>query len=802
MNLIKKKVSQSARYINFPFSKRYDEFFINHETVFNLISERLNKCNYAVLSGLGGVGKTSVAIEYANRNLDKYKNILWMSANSENFIKSSFDEIAKYLSGDFDKYLLQTKNYQEKNINIVKFWLRNNKDWLLIVDDIESVAILSNYFSFDMTGHILVTSREPTTGCILVDLLSLENSISFLIKRSGIPSNEINFSCAEKLCIEMDRLPLALEQAGAYIYRSRCGLVNYLKYFMEAETKKIELLNRGIYSDSWYRGSVVAKTWAISIKKVQQSMPIASDILIICAFLYFEIPEEIIKDGAKYFGSEIELLVNDFVSYNDCLERLINFSLIKRNSDTEKIIIHKLLQDVLRSEMNKDVQLEKIEQIIKALNQIFPDVEFSNWDKCDRLFKQVQSIVDQIKHLKINKLESIQLLNKAGIYLFKRARFTEAKDLFEYILSITELSKSSDFARAANSLAELLESEGLYEQSLIYANKAYRIWQDLYGIESLEVSDGEKTLGMIFESIGKVSEAKNFFENSLRTRKNILGEEDIKVAEIYNYLGKIYSAKLEFVKSIEFHNKAKLIREKKLVTNHPDIAETYNNIASVYTKIRNYDDAEELYKKALNILENIKNESSNYSDNTNKKHPIITFALGNLAFCNMVQNKYLEAENLYREAISILEINYGKKHPDLATFIDNLAVLYYLKEQYDEAIKLHMRALKIRKDVYGNEDLNVAVTLSNLGFASLRNKDYQKAQSYLQEAFEIRNKLLGDKHFESIVSLAYLALSTKKVGSIEESKSQFGKALEVSIDIYGENSDETYKIINIYKLNC
>lgn len=726
-----------------------------------------------------------------------------MSANSENsekFIKSSFDDIAKYLSDDIDKYLLnQRKNDPEKNINIIKFWLNSNEDWLLIIDDIEKVDILANYFSFDMPGHILVTSREPAIGSISIDLLSLEDSISFLINRSGVILNEINFSCAKKLCVELDRLPLALEQAGAYIYKSKCGLANYLKYYTKEEAKRIELLKKGIYPDSWHKESAVANTWTLSIRKVQQSKPIASKILEICAFLYFEIPEEIIKEGAGYLGNEIQFLVNDFVDYNDSLEKLLDYSLIKRNPDTEKIIIHKLLQEVLKSEMSREAQVEKIERIIQALNHVFPDVEFSNWDRCGRLFKQVQIIIDQIKYLEINILESVQLLNKAGTYLFRRARFGEAKDLFNYILSKMASPESSEFARTANNLAELLEAEGHYNESLIYANKAHEIWKSLYDVESLEVSDGEKTLGMIYESMGKIPEAEHFFEHALQIRKNILGEENIKVAEIYNYLGKIYNAKCDFDKSIKFHEKAKLIREKKLAINHPDIAETYNNIASVYTKIKKYDVAEDLYIRTLNIWENIHNNAYNYLENNKKKHPLITFALSNLAFCYMMQGKYNEAENLFKESISILEINYGHQHPDLATITNNLATLYFVKHEYVEAINLYLIAFNIWKNIYGTEHLDIALSLSNLGRAYLMNEDYLNAKYYLQKALELQNKLLGDKHPELIINLTNLALADKKMGEIEEGKSILGKALEISKEVYGKNSDETNQIANFYE---
>src|SRR5439155_9943511 len=179
--------------------------------------------------------------------------------------------------------------------------------WLLIFDNADDLAMLRDFLPAGGQGHIVLTTRSQVTGNIArridVERMETEEGTLFLLHRAGLLEDatldaipEVERAKARELVEEVDGLPLALDQAGAFIEETQCGLAGYLQLY---RTRQAEVLKRRGRLVTDHPDSV-ATTWSLSFEKVEQANPVAADLLRLCAFLDPDvIPEEIMIKGAS-----------------------------------------------------------------------------------------------------------------------------------------------------------------------------------------------------------------------------------------------------------------------------------------------------------------------------------------------------------------------------------------------------------------------------------------------------------------------------------------------------------------------
>ncbi len=223
------------------------------------------------IHGLGGVGKTQLATEYVYRYAGEYDLVWWVPSEEPSALAATYAALARTLD-------LPEQDAAEQSVTIeaVKRWLDRNGNWLLVLDNAAGPDEVRSYLPQAATGHILITSRDPNWGGVArllpVETFPRGQSVEFLLKRTGQSDEE----AADSLAEAMGDLPLALEQAGAYIEESGTTLVNYLELFQE---RSGELLSRG--QQPGYQATV-ATTWEISLQQLSQS---AADLMSLFTFL-------------------------------------------------------------------------------------------------------------------------------------------------------------------------------------------------------------------------------------------------------------------------------------------------------------------------------------------------------------------------------------------------------------------------------------------------------------------------------------------------------------------------------------
>jgi tetratricopeptide (TPR) repeat protein len=659
------------------------------------------------IRGLGGIGKTQIAVEYAYRYREDYHAILWVRADSREVLVSDIIAIAKELD-------LPEKEAQDQSqvIDAVKRWFKNHINWLLIFDNADTPEIIHDYLPSRVNGHILITTRVHSLGeialSIAIDKMEPEEGALFLLRRAKIISpealiaeaSEAYQTKAKEISALMDGLPLALDQAGAYIEETSCGLGFYLDLY---NMRRAELLKRrGSLGFASSHPESVTTTFSLCFDKVQQVNGAAVELLQLCAFLYSdEIPFEIVTEGASYLGQDLELVATNPLELEKAIEELLKFSLVRRNPDANILVIHRLVQSVLKDGMSRDKQRLWAERAVRSVNHVFPNVEFATWPLCQRYILQAQTCVAIIEQWKMEFTEATRLLSQLGIYLRERAQYEDAEKL---------------------------------------CNQALTIRKQLLGSEHPDVIKSINDIALLYRAQGKYERAEPLFKQALAIQERILGDEHPEVAEILNNLGLLYHDQEKYFQAEPLHRRALVIWEKVLGLEHPNVARTLNNLAIFYHVQYKYAQAESLLLRALAI----------YEKAFDSQHPNVSSILNNLGWLYFVQGKFTEAESFYTRALKICEQNLGPEHPNLVPVLYNLAILYSDQTKYEQAESLYCRAIPIYEQIFGSEHLTTVKRLQDLAEIYYIQGKYVEAEPLFKRVLIIYEQTREQNHQDVI----------------------------------------------------
>ncbi len=644
---------------------RRNAFFTGREEVLEELHRALKKQGSAALgqaiSGLGGIGKTQTAVEYAYRYRDEYSAVLWTRAETDAEIATGFAEIARLLE-------LEERDAREQEavVAAVRRWLERASGWLLVFDNADTPALVEPYLPRRARGRVLVTSRARDFGVLDVArplrlaVLGPEEALSFLLERTGRQAASAGEkAAAAELARGLGFLPLALEQAAAYVAAIETRFADYLASYC---ARRLQLLEKGKPRQD--HPESVAATWALNFEQVQATSPASADILRVSAFLAPDrIPLEVLREGRETLGEALsEALASsreEPLALDELLGALSRFSLIERDLDAGTFDVHRMVQAVMRHALDGAAERRWARRAVQALRRAYPKVEFRNWPACDRLRPHARAVAGTIVDLSLSFEEAGGLLNEAGLYAKQRALYSEAEPMLERAVAITEQALGPDhpsLGTCLNNLATLYSDQGRYE------------------------------------------EAEPLVQRDMAITEQALGPDHPSLAVSLNNLAGLYRDQGRYEEAEPLVQRAVSIKEQALGPDHPSLAVSLNNLAELYREQNRYEEAEPLYQRSVAIREQA----------LGPDHPSFATSLNNLALLYRAQDRFEEAESLYQRSVSIKEQALGPDHPALAASLNNLANLYRDQGRYEEAEPLYRRSLQIAEKALGVEHPNVA----------------------------------------------------------------------------------------------
>lgn len=777
-------------------------FFAGREAILQILAARLGKQQtveaYA-LQGLGGVGKTQVALEYAYRHAFRYAAIFWMNAESEKQIIASFLRIAETL-----KLPECNTPEQPRIVAAVQRWLASHNSWLLIWDNVDDLELLKCWLPPTHQGAILLTTRIQALGTLAQGLelvpMDLEEGGELLVRRSRIFAQQATekvplsrlatelpdeYATAIELVRELGGLPLALDQVGAYVEETGCSLADYLAQYRRQGTR---LLMRRGEPGSGHPQSVTA-TFLLAYERVEQRYRLAADILRICALLEAEnIPEEFFTEGAGHLGEEVVKLRDDPAQFDQAISVLRNLSFIQRQAQMRVLTLHRLVQAVLREEMNEQESICWINRILKVLHMLFPEVSAVTpdwpqvWERCERLLPHTLACLAVLPEQCAGP-EAIEVMSRAADYLRERGQREQAEALYHQALRLGEQVVQADhpcLIGALSGLGRLSIVQGKYEQAEKFYQRALGIGERAPGSGHAVVGAALNGLATICLLQGKYEQAKLFYQRTLAIQETALGPGHPEIASILNNMAYMFLWQGELAQAEKLHQRALAILEQALGPDHPEVAFPLNSLGDLYTRQGKYEQAEALYQRTLTIRRRV----------FGADHYMAAAVQGDLGNLYARQGKYEQAEALLLNALPLLEEALGTNNATVGQMLDNLGNLYIQKGKYEQARPLLQRALPVLT-MLGADNLELASPLNGLATIYTRQGNYQQAESYYQQALKIRERVLGNDHPETARTMYELALLYHLQNNQSAALTYARRSLTISTSLLGYAHPQT-----------
>ncbi|TPX16451.1 uncharacterized protein E0L32_003745 [Thyridium curvatum] len=621
MKIDEKDNPKSLRFNNIPFPK--NPKFSGRKDMLAQIQTTLNPASSSssmqsmALFGMGGVGKTQTALQFAYQSLDDFEVVLWVAADNAISIGQSFGTIASelgLLGGDDEKKDPVVAIWKTKN------WLNSTQlPCLLIFDNADDLGALKKAWPASINGAILLTTRDFEVATTLaakylqVEPLNIEEGSNMLLKAVGLedtPSSDTQH--AVTITKTFGGLPLALSQIGGFINQRKLSLQDFLPLYEKYSTR-IDA-RKASHDDYEYTLSTV---WNVSFEKLSEE---AAHLLSLLSFFDPDsISEEIMLHGSQGLDGEFSYLSDEF-SLGDSAEELLRAALVTRARGSSTLSIHRLVQSAARKRLDKSTKVKYFDAVAHMLGWGFPDHasvdighQMSTWSRCEKCVPHVNYLVDLAKTSDItpsNRQKYAELLLRCSWYLYEGELYSISRSMIQQAIETFDDTSTLAYASAI----------------------------DLGGLIDLDMA--------------RPSQALAPFKRALDIRLARLGAEDPFIAYSLNNIALAYTEMGELDLAYKAHEDAISLRLK---AKSDRIGNSYSNMSSLLLRMNRPDEAEEILARCP--------ELKDFSDET-------FLSLGNprwsgdmvlLSRIRMAQGRVTEAIRLSSKALAFRQSLLGER---------------------------------------------------------------------------------------------------------------------------------------------
>ena len=724
------------------------------------------------LYGLGGVGKTQLALEFAYRHARDYDVTWWVGAQQPATISGQLLNLARRLG-------IPDHADQAEILDMLADEFRQHARWLLVFDNAQHAHDLRPSLPSG-PGQVLVTSRNPSWGALAapvqVEVLHRLDAVAFLGRLTTLAPEE-----GAALAEALGDLPLALEQAAAYLEETTTAVSDYLELLRD-RSPELFALGRPATSEE-----TIATTWTVSLERLKTETPTARDLLSLCAFLGADdLPRSLLTGHPDALPASLASAVHDQLGIQQALAALRSYSLVTLTSDA--ISMHRLVQLVVRQNLPLALQQHWATIAVRLMVATFPeearDAEASP-ATAGRLLPHALTAADHASAIGTARSETAILLHNAGHYLWQLAEHDQARLLHERALAIREADLGPDHPDVASSLSSLARVLGdLSDLHTAHAllERALAIRQVQRGPDHPDTARSLTNLARLIHSQGDLKTARRLLEQALAIFEANLGADHPDSSWAMSSLAAVLRGQGELDHARSLLERVLTIREAQHGPDHTAIAWSLTNLARVLHNQGDLDAARKLHERALALFE----------VNLGTDHPTVAHSLNNLGRSLYAQGDLDGARRLHERSLVIREARLGPDHPDTAWSLNNLGVIQQDLGDLDGARRIHERALAIRQSRLGPDHPDTTYSLMNLGEILRQQGDLDQARQLLEQALAII-EVDGSDNVKSAWVLNNLAVILELQGNLDGARQLYERALTFQRSYLGANHPETVR---------
>ena len=749
-------------------------------------------------------------------------------------------------------------------LDAVRRGIEARPPWVMILDNADDLRLfgvnsagewtnegLYRYIPQLACGTILWTSRDKNIAGTLVSArrgievqAMTNNEATLLLARTRDVALTAGEGGVADLLEELQRLPLAISQAGAYIRRMSITAQEYLSLLRQGKSRW-EVLERSDFNRHRQPAvsNSVLETWRISIERIREESEMSYQILHVIAYVGSQdIPYELIiatgredADDAGLEGREhvVELQIQQ------AAVRLQEFSfltMVRKEDGGRSYDMHKLIQEAVRYGLNGQSQTSRLESeqsqqaafysrmAVRIIDSLFPISEQRSWGRCEQylphaieaskwaetadmrtetaaLLSRVSSFLNDrgrwgekepvdVRALELHRevlgtehLNTLTSMANLALTYWNQGRWAEAETLQVQVMETTRRvlgAEHPDTLLSMGNLASTYSEQGRWAEAETLQVQAMEIRRRVLGAEHPDTLLSMGNLALTYSEQGRWAEAEMEVQ-VMETRRRVLGAEHPDTLLSMGNLASTYSEQGRWTEAEMLEVQATETRRRVLGAEHPHTLLSIGNLASIYRNQGRWMEAETLQVQVMETTRRV----------LGAEHPHTLLSMGNLASIYRNQGRWMEAETLQVQVMETTRRVLGAEHPDALLGMGNLASTYWNQGRWTEAETLQVQVMEIRRRVLGAEHPDTLSSMSNLASTYWNQGRWTEAETLQVQATETRRRVLGAEHPHTLLSMGNLASIYRNQGRWAEAETLEVQVMETRRRVLGAEHPDT-----------
>ncbi|EXL39770.1 hypothetical protein FOCG_17622 [Fusarium oxysporum f. sp. radicis-lycopersici 26381] len=784
----------------------------------------------AAFWGLGGSGKTQIALDYAYRRCDTDDEccVFWVHADSEATFLADYKTIGKKLG--VDKRLDGTDL-----LDAVRNEIEARSKWVMILDNADDLKLfgVGQQPKGGETNENVDQNLHKYVPCTLVGArhgievrsMAVGEATTLLarVRDEPISAKEaVEEAGVDALLQELQCLPLAISQAGAYMRRMSMTAEQYLDLLRQGKTRweVLKLSDADRHRRPEVSNSVL-ETWRISMEQIRAESENSYRILHVIAYVDSQdISYDLAAAAGRYDANDVDEVVSEDsqdltrqaseLEVLEAIARLREFSFLSlRQTDDgdRRYEMHKLVQEAIRyglrvrgsvvPTISNALRVDKgpkedegyyCGKALQVVDDLFPTSEPATWVRCEEYLTHAIRVGEWAEMSK-TEIETATLFTRVSYFLYDRGRWREKEPVDSRAWGLRRAVLGEKHPETISSMADFAATyheQGRYDEAEKLKNEALELRREILGEKHPDTIRIMASLAATYGEQGRYNEAECFLQEALNLRRQVLGRNHpdilanmMDLAATYFRQGRYNMAKVVYEEGLD-------LRRQVFGEKHPDTIRSMADLASTYHNQGRYDEAKKLKDETLELRREVLGEK-------HQKHPDTIRSMADLAATYHNQGRYDEAKKLKDEALGLRREVLGEKHPDTIWSMASLAATYHMQGQYNKAERIHQEVLDLRREVLREKHPDTIRSMADLASTYHNQGRYDEAKKLKDEALGLRREVLGEKHPDTIRSIANLAVTYHDQGRYKEAQESIVRALELRREVLGEKHPDTIR---------